>query len=167
MKLLTTFFIITFFFIDTVQNAPVLHSIDVHTIPSRLVTAKPTSDRVLAGKVFVQSSKYSWWYSSSSTQSTDLTSSSASTTTHHHSSWWNNPGSAGQIIFRVFLYVVITTLVCKLLERICKSKKQEKCKKESTVVVKNKMCVSTINGQREESPPSYPEIHKVFNEKEK
>jgi hypothetical protein len=156
MKLHIIFFIIIFVIIDGIQNAPVIHPIHVQTIPLHPVTAKPT---VITSQ-FTQSSEK---YSSDITQSTELTSSpSLSSTTPHHSSWWNDSNSTGQRIFRIFIYICAFTLVCKFLECVGKSKKQETpSKKKCPVVVENKMYISTIDGQREEPPPAYVEIHKI------
>ncbi len=148
MKFIIAYFIIAFVIIDGVQNAPAIHPIHVQTIPLHPVSTRRTIDP----------SKHSSWYSSSSTQSTELTSSSTpSETTHHHSSGWNNPNSAVHIFFRIVLYAFLMFLVSKLIGKLCKSKKEKK----SPVVVTNKMCISTIDGQREESPPAYANIHKI------
>jgi len=165
MKLLITFLIIFFFIIDGIQNVPVIHPIHVHTIPLHPVTAQPTSARIPTLKPIVpsdttiQPTEHSEGSSSISTPITDQTPSS---TTPHHSSWRYNSQTAGRISLLIFLHVLVVTLVCKVLERVCKSKKEENpCKKECPVVVKNKMSISTIDGQREQSPPPYAQIHNI------
>jgi hypothetical protein len=162
MKLFTIFLVITFFAIDGIQNAPVIHPIHVQTVPLNSITARPTSAKVTSRKPFVSHvtpihpSEHPWWYWSTSTQHTNLISSSSP------SSWWYNRDSAGQIFVRVFLYAFLITLIYKLLKYVCKSKKQQKPKKKtSPTVVHNKMYVSTIDCKREESPPSYVDIHIV------
>jgi hypothetical protein len=161
MKLFTIFLVITFFAIDGIQNAPVIHPIHVHTVPLHPITARPTSAKVTSRKPFVSHvtpnhpSKHPWWYRSTSTQHTNLISSSSS-------SWWYNQDSSGQTIVRIFLYAFLITFIYKLLKSVCKSKKQQKPKKKtSPIVVHNKMYVSTIDCKREESPPSYADIHTV------
>jgi hypothetical protein len=160
MKLLTTFFIIAFTIIDGIQNAPAIHPIHVHTIPLHPVTHRPIVPSVTPIQP-TESSK-SW---SDSTQVTGLTSSpssSSSSATDYHSSWWNNQSLAVRIILHIFLQLLVFTLIYKVLDKFCKSKKQvEPSKKECPAVLKNKMYISTIDGRREESPPTYVDIHKV------
>jgi hypothetical protein len=154
MKFCISFLVIVFSIIDGIQNAPVIHPIHIHTIPLHPVTVRPTFTHVTTGKsvTTIHSSKFTSRFSSPTPPST----------TDHHSSWWDNPHSTGQIILRICVNVILIAIVCKILENVCKSKKQQKpCKKESPAVLKNKMYISTIDGKREEPPPSYPEIHQV------
>jgi len=159
MKLLTTFFIIAVTIIDGIQNAPAIHPIHVHTVPLRPVTPRPIVPSVTPIQPTETSEKWS-----DSTQITDVTSSSSSSTsaTDYYSSWWSNQSLAVKIIFKIFLYSLTITLVCKVLDKVCKSKKQVKpSKNECPAVLKNEMYISTIDGQREGSPPAYVEIHKI------
>jgi hypothetical protein len=157
MKLIIIYFAIAFTIINGVRNAPAIHPIRARTIPVHPVT----SDREPTGRPITPSHHPSYDSSSSTPPFTDLTSSAItpSATTHRHHSWWGNRDSVLQIVCRIFLYVFLIFLLSKLFGKICKSKKPNNVVRP--VVVKNKMCVSTINGQREEPPPAYTAIHKV------
>jgi hypothetical protein len=157
MRFFIVFFVITLFIIDGVQNAPIIRPVHVQTVPLRPVTVRPTFAHLTTGRSIVPSVT-----TIRSSKFTSRFSSPSSSTRSHHSSWWNNPHSAGQIILRFVMYATLITIVCKVLDNLCKSKKQQKpCKKENSDVTKDKTCISTIDGKREESPPSYAEIHTV------
>ncbi|CAF3772615.1 unnamed protein product [Rotaria socialis] len=166
MKLFISFLIITLFVIDGIQNAPAIHPIHVQIIPLHPVTVPPTSDQVTTRKPFIysviihQPSKPSWWYLNNSTGYTHGISTVTSSGSHYHASWWYN--STGKTVLHVFLYAILMACVYKVLSKICKSEKQKTTYKRSNLlVVKNKMCVSTINSKQEELPPSYATIHNV------
>lgn len=156
MKLFTTLCIITFIIIDGVQNAPGIKPRPIHTITMHPITVNPTSGRVPT----ITPSQSSERYSTDVTRFTEPTSSPSSTTTD--SPWGDDSDYVLQFAVRVFLYLFVVGLVWKILGSVCKSKKPVKpLVRIIPVTVDNKMNISTINGQREEPPPTYVEIHKV------
>ena len=157
MRFFIVFLVITLFIINGVQNAPVIRPVHVQTVPLRPVTVRPSFAHLTTGRSIVPSVT-----TIRSSKFTNRFSSPSSSTGSNHSSWWDNPHSAGQIILRILMYALLITIVCNVLDNLCKSKKQQKlCKKENSDVTKDKMCISTIDGKREESPPPYAEIHTV------
>ncbi|CAF2843238.1 unnamed protein product [Rotaria sp. Silwood2] len=169
MKFFISFLIINVFIIDGVQNVPVIHPIHVQTVPLHSITVRSTSadlttrNPIISPIITTRPSQHLWWFWSSSTHFTNLIPSSNIFTIHYHrSSWWDKAYPTVKIILYVFLGLVVIAGTCKILENLCCSPKQQKpSKKSRSFVVQNKMCVSTIDGTREASPPSYVEVHDV------
>ncbi|CAF0855014.1 unnamed protein product [Rotaria sp. Silwood1] len=168
MKLFISFLIINFFIIDGIQNVPVIHPIHVQTallrpIPLRFTSGYVTTRKPITSPVIsIRPTKHSWWHQRSSTQLTNLIPSLAPFTIHYYSSWWYRTSPAVRIILYILLGGGLISLTCKVLDYCCTSSKQRKpSKNNEPLVTENKMYVSTINGQREEAPPSYVETHNV------
>lgn len=159
MKLSFIFCIIIFIIIDGVQNVPTIRPKTVHTIPLHSITVNPTPTRVPP----ITPGRSSKTYSSAITHFTRLTSSSSlASTTTQDSSWRNDSNDVLYFCLRVFAYLLLAAIVGKVLSKVCSSTKPAKpIKQPCPGVIENKMYISTISGQREESPPAYAEIHKV------
>jgi hypothetical protein len=150
MKFFTVFLVITVFIIDSVQNVPVIHPIHIHTVPLRPITARSTPQK--PSVTFVPTIRPSLPSTTTYNNNND----------NHSSSTWYHQYSTGKCVVGIFLLVIVSVGLVAAFRSLWRSKKQQKsCKKVNSVVVENKMYVSTINGTREEPPPRYSEIHHV------
>ncbi|CAF1295329.1 unnamed protein product [Adineta ricciae] len=141
MKLAILSLTIVLFLCGTIENAPVIHPIHVHTIPLRPIT--PPRSSIKPVTPFHTSRRPH-----------------VITTADHHYVPYQTKGSYGwTIAARVFACIVLGFSAVKLLSLFCSSKKSQTTNKSTGI--KNQLYVATIEGKREESPPSYAQIHKV------
>ena len=144
MKLTIVSLITILFLSNGIENVPVIHPIHVHTISLRPITPPKPSIKPMTP-----------FHSSHRPH--------VITTPEHHYVPYETKGSYGwTTAARVFACVVLGFSVVKLLTLLCSSKKSKTTDKTNkSTGIKNQLYVATIEGKREEPPPSYAQVHKV------
>ena len=79
----------------------------------------------------------------------------SSTSTAQHPSPWYTDSSTGRIFLRFFGYVIVFAVVSTAFRLMCKSKKT------AAPPAKQEQSVATIEGKREEAPPTYTQIYRI------
>jgi len=137
MKFLIVSFVLSYLMIDTVA---IITPRTVHTITFHPTTVSSSTD---------------------STRSSVFTSTFLPFWTTARSDWISGT-STGATLRRIFLCVLVGLLLGKVIQLIFRSKKAKLPQKtDDSKTLENKMCVTTINIQREEPPPKYADIHHV------
>ena len=84
-------------------------------------------------------------------------STSLSNTTAADDGFWSNRSNYIQLIIGIVVLTVVTGFLTVAVKNLCSNKKHRR------LVVENKYHLATISGKREDAPPAYADIHRVWS----